>query len=129
MIARSVIAVLCGVGLYTAIFMLNKDLRAARGEVRGPSVVKTPRAHLYGVPNALLGVIYYPALALAVWLLHARWEMLVVLLAALFAAVTSAVLAYSLLFITRRECPFCWTAHGVNWSLLLLCAWLFSRPA
>ncbi|MBV8723724.1 MAG: vitamin K epoxide reductase family protein [Candidatus Eremiobacteraeota bacterium] len=129
MIARSVIAVLCGVGLYTALFMLNKDRRAARGEVRGPSVVKTPRAHLYGVPNALLGVIYYPALALAVWLLHARWEMAIVLLAALFAAATSAVLAYSLLFITRRECPFCWTAHAVNWSLLVLCAWLFGQPA
>jgi uncharacterized membrane protein len=129
MIVRGLITLLCGVGLYSSLFMLAKSRRAARGEVRGPSVVKTPRAHLYGVQNALLGAIYYPALTAAVWLARPGPALLVVLAAVLFAALTSAFLAYSLLFITRRQCPYCWTAHAVNWALLVLCGWLFARPS
>jgi uncharacterized membrane protein len=129
MVVRGLITLLCGVGLYASLFMLVKSRRAARGELAGPSVVKTPRAHLYGVSNALLGVIYYLALAAAVWLARPGAAMLAVLAAVLFAALTSAFLAYSLLFVTRRECPYCWTAHAVNWSLLVLCGTLFARPS
>ena len=70
MVIRVVITLLCGVGLYASLFMLNKSRRAARGELTGPSVVKTPRAHLFGVPNSLLGALYYTALAVAVWFVH-----------------------------------------------------------
>jgi uncharacterized membrane protein len=125
MVVRAVITILCGVGLYTSLFMLRKTRRAARGELAGPSVVKTPRAQLFGVPNSLLGSLYYPALALAVWWVRGPLETSVLLAAVLLAALTSAALAYSLLFITRRECPYCWTSHVVNWSLLVLCGWLF----
>jgi len=117
---------LCGVGLYASLFMLAKSRRAERGELDEPSVVQTPRARLYaGVPNALLGALYYPALAAAVWLLHSRSAAVAVLAAVAFAALTSAVLAYSLLFVTRRSCPYCWAAHAVNWSLAVLTPWLF----
>jgi uncharacterized membrane protein len=129
MVVRGLITLLCGVGLYTSLFMLAKGRRAARGEVPGPSVVTTPRAHLYGVQNALLGAIYYPALAAAIWLARPRAAMFAVLAAVLFAAVTSAFLAYSLLFITRRQCSYCWTAHAANWALLILCGWLFAQPS
>jgi len=116
---------LCGVGLYASLFMLRKSRQAERGEVPGPSVVKTPRARLFGVPNALLGAMYYPALAIAVWWVRGLVEAAVLLAAVLFAAATSAVLAYSLLFVTRRNCPYCWASHGVNWILLLFCCRLF----
>jgi uncharacterized membrane protein len=127
MIVRAVITVLCGVGLYTSLFMLRKSIRAARGEIRGPSVVKSPRAHLFGVPNSLLGSLYYPAVAVTVWLVRSPLAAVVLLLVVLSAAATSVVLAYSLLFITRRECPFCWTSHAINWTLLALYGWLFVR--
>ncbi len=122
---RAVITLLCGVGLYASLFMLDKTRRAARGELTGPSVVKTPRAHLLGVPNSLLGALYYIALAVAVWFAQRPIEQIALIVAALAAAAASAYLAYSLLFITRRECPYCWTSHVVNWSLFLLCGWLF----
>jgi len=125
MVIEVVITLLCGVGLYASLFMLNKSRRAARGEIKGPSVVKTSRAHLFGVPNSLLGSLYYPAIATAVWLVHGRIGEVVALAAVVFAAATSVVLGYSLLFVTRRECPYCWTSHVVNWCLLLLCGWLF----
>ncbi|MFY9737817.1 MAG: vitamin K epoxide reductase family protein [Candidatus Cybelea sp.] len=126
MIVRAVITVLCGVGLYTSLFMLRKSIRAARGELRGPSVVKTARAHLFGVPNSLLGSLYYPAVALTVWFVRSQLAAVVLLLAVFSAAAASVVLAYSLLFITRRECPFCWTSHAINWTLLVLCGWVFA---
>ncbi len=117
---------LCGVGLYASLFMLGKTWRAERGELHEPSVVQTPRARLYGgVPNALIGALYYPAVAASVWLVRSPVAADVVLAAVAFAALTSAVLAYSLLFVTRRSCPYCWTAHAVNWALLILWAWLF----
>jgi uncharacterized membrane protein len=122
---RGVITLLCGVGLYASLFMLNKTWRAARGELTSPSVVNTPRAHLFGVPNSLLGATYYAALAVAVWFVQGPIEQIALIAAALAAAATSAYLAYSLLFVTRRDCPYCWTSHVVNWTLFLLCSWLF----
>lgn len=125
MVIKGVITLLCGVALYASLFMLNKSRRAARGEVKGPSVVKTSRAHLFGVPNSLLGALFYPGVAVAVWTLHGRIAATILLLAILGAAATSVYLAYSLIYITRRECPYCWTSHVVNWCLLALSLWLF----
>ena len=101
--------------------MLRKGAAASRGELTEPSVVQTPRARLLGgVPNALLGACYYPALALGVWFASTRFEWSVLVVAACAAAVVSLVLAYSLLFVTRMPCVYCWTSHAVNWALALL---------
>jgi uncharacterized membrane protein len=48
------------------------------------------------------------------------------LAAAAAAAAFSAYLAYSLLFVTRMPCVYCWTSHVVNFSLILLVA--LARP-
>jgi uncharacterized membrane protein len=125
-ILQATITLLCGVGLYASLFMLAKTRRAERGELLEFSVVQSPRARLYGgIPNAAIGAAYYPTLAGCVWLLRSPIAATFALAAAAFAALTSAVLAYSLLFVTRRSCRFCWTAHWVNWSLAALTAWLF----
>ena len=124
-ILKAAITVLCGVGLYASLFMLRKSVLAARGLLPEPSVVQSPRARLYGgVPNAFLGVAYYPLLAASVWVVRG-WTLGVFILAAVaLAAVTSAVLAFSLLYVTKRPCPYCWTAHTINWSLAALTPWL-----
>jgi uncharacterized membrane protein len=126
MVSKAIITVLCGVGLYASVFMLAKTRRAERGELREASVVQSPRARLFGgLPNALLGALYYPALAAAIWFAPLPRPVAAAVLAAVaLAAATSLVLAWSLLFVTRRACPYCWTAHLVNWSLALLCFWL-----
>jgi uncharacterized membrane protein len=106
--------------------MLAKARRAARGLLDEASVVQTPRARLFaGIPNALLGAVYYPALAVAVWIVPGPPVAFAVLAAVTAAALTSAVLAYSLLFVTKMPCPYCWTSHAVNWLLLVLCFALF----
>jgi uncharacterized membrane protein len=120
------ITILCGVGLYVSLFMLGKARRAARGLLKEPSVVQTPQARLYaGVPNAALGIVYYAVLATAVWLVRSPVGAALVLAAVAFAAITSLMLAYSLLFITKKACPYCWTGHAINWSLAILTPWLF----
>lgn len=119
MAIRLLITVLCGVGLYTSLFMLAKTRRAERGLLGEPSVVQTPRARLFGnIPNAAFGALYYPLLAIGVWVAHSPLVWTAVLAAAAFAAIVSAVLAYSLLFVTRMPCPYCWTSHAINWILL-----------
>jgi uncharacterized membrane protein len=123
MIVDAVITVLCGFGFYSSLFMLGKARRAARGELDEPSVVQSPRAHLFGkTPNALLGAVYYPALVAVTWLRLGSAASYTVLAIVLFAAVTSVVLAYSLLFVTKRPCPYCWTSHVINWALVVLFA-------
>ncbi len=118
MVLRAIITMLCGVGLYASLFMLRKGTAAARGELIEPSVVQTPRARLLGgVPNALFGAAYYPALAIAIWFAHAHLALALLLVPVLAAAAVSVVLAYSLLFVTRMPCKFCWTSHIVNWTI------------
>ncbi len=120
LVLRAIVTMLCGVGLFASVFMLRKGAAAARGELPEPSVVQTPRARLFGgLPNAALGACYYPALGLAIWLAGDRTEFTVLFLAALFAAGVSAVLAYSLLFVTKMPCVYCWTSHAINWALAL----------
>jgi uncharacterized membrane protein len=108
---------LCAVGFYASAFMANKARRAARGELTEVSVVQSPFARLIGgVPNAAFGLIYYPCVALAVALNNASAER-AAFGASLLAAAMSLALAYTLLFRTRRPCPYCWTAHAINWLL------------
>ncbi len=107
--------------------MLQKSLQAARGELTEPSVVQTRRARLFGPPNALFGALYYVALAVGIWLgagLHSAAILEVCLIATALATLTSLVLAFSLLFVTRMSCPYCWTSHAVNWVLLPLVAYV-----
>ncbi|HTV92508.1 MAG TPA: vitamin K epoxide reductase family protein [Verrucomicrobiae bacterium] len=125
LVLRAIITILCGVGLFASVFMLRKGAAAARGELAEPSVVQTPRARLLGgIPNAALGAYYYPALGLAIWLASDRSELTILLLAALCAAGVSVALAYSLLFVTKMPCVYCWTSHAINWTLALCLATL-----
>jgi uncharacterized membrane protein len=110
------------VGLYASLFMLRKTVRAQRGGLDAPSVVTEPQARLFGgIPNALIGSLYYPLLACAVWSARSyavlRWPIACAVCA---AAGTSAFLAYSLAFVTKRGCRYCWTSHAVNAALLVI---------
>ena len=115
------IDVLCLIGLYAASFMQGKANRFARGELDEPSVVARPQARaVAGIPNSAFGISYYVLLGVAAWLLGTPLVYDIALVAAIAAAAFSIFLAYSLLFITRMPCLFCWTGHVVNWSLLAL---------
>ncbi|MDQ6767407.1 MAG: vitamin K epoxide reductase family protein [Candidatus Eremiobacteraeota bacterium] len=119
---RAGIAALSLIGVYVSLFMLRKYFKAQRGELEAPSVVMSPRAKLARVPNALYGLIFYTfLLALTPFLSSGHLPVVyAALAAAALAALMSLYLAYSLLFITRMPCLYCWISHVVNWSLLAL---------
>lgn len=115
-----VITVLCAVGFYASVFMLRKSVLARQGRLTEPSVVQTPRARLVaGMPNALIGIVYYAAMAAVSWSADRR-ALLAAVCAAAPAAATSLYLAYSLLFVTKRPCLYCFISHAVNVLLLAL---------
>jgi uncharacterized membrane protein len=118
---KGTILLLCAVGLYASAFMYRKSIRAARGELLESSVVETPRARVFaGTPNAAFGLAYYAALAAAVPFLGFTAVWTAAFAAALTAALFSVYLAYSLLFVTRMPCFYCWTSHAVNAVLVAL---------
>jgi uncharacterized membrane protein len=120
------ILLLCAVGLYASAFMYRKSLRAARGALWEPSVVESPRARAAGgVPNAAIGLLYYAALAVSAAFLSVPLVWAAALAASLLAAAFSLYLGYSLLFVTRMPCIYCWTSHAINVALPILL--LFAR--
>ncbi|MDQ6930729.1 MAG: hypothetical protein M3126_08710 [Candidatus Eremiobacteraeota bacterium] len=99
--------------------MFRKTRLAATGALSEPSVVQQPAARLFlGVPNALLGAVYYTVVLVFIWGIPGGCVPLLV--ASALAAGVSFYLAYSLLFVTRMPCKFCWTSHAINWLLVLL---------
>jgi uncharacterized membrane protein len=86
------------------------------------SVLNTRFARVFGVPNSLLGVIYYLLILVLLFanLLFdpALLGMLVVV--AWFTVALGVYLAYSLFFIIKTPCPLCLASHAINFALALL---------
>ena len=119
---RAGVVALCLAGLYVSSFMLRKYNRAQRGQLDEPSVVTSPRASIARVPNAMIGLVYYALMLLLAPFLSPKHPIVVLaaLVAASAAALSSLYLAYSLVFVTRMACHYCWAGHVINWSLLVL---------
>jgi len=85
------------------------------------TVVQTPYARVFGVPNSLLGIIYY--VLLIFWIISGssvaalRWALI-------GASVGAVVLGFYLIYSLRRklytDCPLCYAAHAINAVLLVL---------
>jgi uncharacterized membrane protein len=97
------------------------------------TVVQTPYARVFGVPNSLLGIFFYfPVIAWVVFatlmeaeanpaglhLMAAFGELLIA--AAAFAVLLGLYLIYSLIAKLHIHCPLCYTAHTINAALLVL---------
>src|SRR5664279_3999534 len=114
-------ALTAGAGLYVAQYMYRKSRRAEKGELEEPSVVERPAARsLFGIPTAAFGLAYYGLQAAAVLVPDSKTLRRGVLGTSALALAQSLYLAYSLLFVTRMPCPYCWTAHALNAVLFAL---------
>lgn len=85
-------------------------------------VVDTPRAKVFGLPNSLLGQLWYVALIVGVVTGAIGWPVVgsLFLFAAMGTVALGAYLTYSLLFLTRVNCRLCFTSHALNAALLVL---------
>lgn len=80
------------------------------------TVLGTPRAKLFGIPNSIFGIALYLYLILDLFFFPPH----VALILLGFATLRSIYLAYSLLFVTRIPCPLCFTTHVINLTLFFL---------
>lgn len=115
------VAIAAGSGMYVAQHMYRKSRRAEKGELDEPSVVERPAARsLFGIPNAAFGIAYYGLQLAQLPFAGAPWVRRGILAASGLALAQSVYLMYSLLFVTRMPCPYCWTGHAVNVLLFSL---------
>ncbi|MBI4455495.1 MAG: hypothetical protein HY644_06310 [Acidobacteria bacterium] len=92
------------------------------GEKTCASVIFTPRARLFGVPNSALGQVYYLALLAGLW---TQWFgrapfFWLALAASVLTVFVGMYLTYSLLFWTKIPCKLCFASHGINAAILVL---------
>ena len=86
------------------------------GEDTCATIVFTPRARVFGVPNSVLGQLFYTALAILAVAggLDEPWIRLVLLGFSGVTVMLGVYLTYSLLFVTRVNCVLCFTSHALN---------------
>ncbi|HSB10552.1 MAG TPA: vitamin K epoxide reductase family protein [Blastocatellia bacterium] len=85
------------------------------------TVLNTRYARVFGVPNSLLGLLYY---SIVIVILSCGWEGgplgAVLIAVAWFTVALGFVLVYSLLFVIRIPCPLCLAGHTINLALAIL---------
>jgi len=82
------------------------------------SVLQTPRAKIFGIPNSVFGLFVYSWLILDCFFFP-EWIGLALLTA---ATLRSIYLAYSLIFVTKINCIFCFVSHVNNimlWAIYI----------
>ncbi len=101
------------------------------------TVVQTPYARVFAVPNSLLGIFYY--LLLLGWSMMGHqlliaWDGTVmevwslVRLALIATSAVSVLLGFYLIYALRgklhTDCPMCYLAHAINAALFVLLIWV-----
>ena len=144
MIIRTLIVVLSLTGLANALYFtfayygrIKKarwapEILCAREGSSCVTVVQTPYARVFGVPNSLLGIIYYilligwvctgvsfgPTMTVGSRVVPASN------LALIASSAATVLLGFYLIYALRRKlhthCPLCYLGHAINASLLVL---------
>ncbi len=106
------------------------EILCAREGSNCVTVVQTPYARVFGVPNSLLGIVYY--LLLIAWASVGDRRIAAALPGAFLTPVTlllaasglTVALGFYLIYSLRRRlhihCPLCYTAHAINAALFVL---------
>ena len=98
------------------------------------TVVQTPYARVFGVPNSLLGIVYYVLLiagAMENWsfgnnlYVHfTRFAVPVGMVILVLISTGTVLLGFYLVYALRRklhvDCPLCYTAHAINVLIFVL---------
>ena len=87
------------------------------------SIVFTPQARVFALPNSLLGQLFYVALIAGTffnWITGPESIATLYIAASTVTVILGMYLSYSLLFINRVACPLCFTSHGINLVIFLV---------
>ena len=87
------------------------------------SIVFTPQARVFFVPNSLLGQLYYVGILFGVvfgWIGGSAPSPVSYVAASALTVCLGLYLSYALLFVNRVACPLCFTSHGINLAIFLI---------
>ena len=87
------------------------------------SIVFTPQARVFTLPNSELGQLFYVILiagTLLNWITGTEVIVTLYVAASAMTVILGMYLSYALLFINRVECPLCFTSHGINLVIFLI---------
>lgn len=92
------------------------------GERTCATIIDTPRGRLFGLPNSVLGQVFYVALLIGVpaGLVTSTPWMWAYLAGSALTVGVGVFLTYSLLFVTRVRCRLCFASHAINLVIFLL---------
>ncbi len=146
MILRALIVVLSLGGLADALYFtfayygrIKKarwvpEILCAREGSNCVTVVQTPYARVFGLPNSLFGTLYYLVLiagALGDWsfgmnvlITFGRFVVPLAMVLLILVSAGAVILGLYLIYALRRklhvDCPLCYTAHAINTVLFVL---------
>ncbi|MFZ0964665.1 MAG: vitamin K epoxide reductase family protein [Terriglobia bacterium] len=151
MVFRALISVLSLAGLADALYFtfayygrIKKarwvpEVLCAREGSSCVTVVQTPYARVLGVPNSVLGIVYY--LLVIAWAIPKRsagikphlhaFEYVAPLSLPLLLLISAGTIVFGsyLIYALRRklhvDCPLCYTAHAINAALFVLFVIIF----
>ena len=87
------------------------------------SIVFTSQARVFGLPNSVLGQLFYVFLiagTLFNWITEPEFIATLYVAASAVTVILGTYLSYALLFINRVACPLCFTSHGINLMIFLI---------
>lgn len=84
------------------------------------SILETPEARVFGMPNFVLGLIFYIVLIAAVLGNVSGFLFDILLTTAVFTVALAAYLIYALRVRLKTNCILCYTTHGINTLIAIL---------
>jgi len=98
------------------------------------TVVQTPYARVFGVPNSLLGIVYYLLLisgikdgwrfGINLYVVLSHFAIPLGMMLLILASAGTIAVGFYLIYALRRKlhahCPLCYTAHAINAALFVL---------
>ena len=86
------------------------------------AVVFTRQAHLFGLPNSILGQGYYLTLLIGLsfdWQFGSLQLLFAYILASVFTVVVGLYLTYALVRVLRVPCVLCLVSHSINLIIMI----------
>jgi uncharacterized membrane protein len=118
-------------GLYFILAQYRGTSASCETEVGAcETVLETPYARLFRVPNSVVGLLFYGLIALVCavsWRTGSIALLPYAFAASVVALLVSVYLAYALVYRLHRPCRLCFLSHGINLLLVVLLAALMGR--
>ncbi len=84
------------------------------------SILQTSEARIFGIPNFVLGLLFYCALFIVIIGNSNGFLFDIILAAALFTVILAVSLVYALRIRLKTDCVLCYTAHGINTLIAII---------